>query len=142
MGEFADQVFDAVRAIPRGSVATYGLIARLIGRPRSARYVGFALRSNPAPGIDPASIPCHRVVFKDGSLTDGYAFGGPDAQRLLLEAENVPFSDNAHVDMAACLWDGAGYSPAASRSAGAPLPSDARTRPPDDFDWAAELGDE
>ena len=146
MGEFADRVFDAVRAIPRGKVSTYGQIARLIGSPRSARYVGFALRANPAPGIDPASIPCHRVVFKDGSLTDGYAFGGPDEQRRLLEAEDVLFADDTRVDMAACLWDGAGYVPTAERgegpAAGANLPANAPTRPPDDFDWAAELGDD
>lgn len=141
MGEFADRVFEAVRAIPRGKVSTYGQIARLIGSPRSARYVGFALRANPAPGIDPASIPCHRVVFKDGSLTDGYAFGGPDEQRHLLEAEDVLFTDDARVDMAACLWDGAGYASGATDGA-AGLPANAPTRPPDDFDWAAELGDD
>ena len=142
MGEFADRVFDAVRAIPYGKVSTYGQIARLIGHPRSARYVGFALRSNPAPGTDPASIPCHRVVFKDGSLTDGYAFGGPDAQRTLLEAEGVLFADDARVDMDACLWDGEGYSPTAASPDRTSLPANAPTRPPDDFDWAAEIGDE
>lgn len=61
MGEFSDKVFDAVRKVPRGKVATYGQIARMIGSPRSARYVGYALRANLAPGIDPASIPCHRT---------------------------------------------------------------------------------
>mgnify|MGYP003379299262 CR=1 FL=1 len=84
MGEFSEGVFEQVRRIPRGKCATYGQIARLMGRPRSARYVGYALRSNPAPGADEADIPCHRVIFKDGSLCKGFAFGGPEVQRAML----------------------------------------------------------
>lgn len=130
MGDFANQVFAAVRAIPRGKVATYGQIARLTGHPRSARYVGFALRSNPAPGLDAACIPCHRVVFKDGSLTDGYAFGGPGAQRAMLAGEGVLFTDDDRVDMDACAWDGSSFASGSSLCA-----------PPDDFDWERELGE-
>ncbi len=87
MGAFADRVFAVVKQIPRGKVATYGQIARIIGAPRAARYVGYALRANPSPGTEPGSIPCHRVVFKDGSLAPGFAFGGPDEQRARLAAE-------------------------------------------------------
>lgn len=130
MGEFADEVFRAVRAIPRGKVATYGTIARMVGRPRSARYVGFALRANPSPGTEPAQIPCHRVVFKDGSLASGFAFGGPGAQRSLLEAEGVTFADSGKVDMAACAWDGA-TAEDGSRLSG----------PPADIDWAREMAE-
>ncbi len=133
MGEFADKVFEQVQRIPRGKVATYGQIARLVGRPRSARYVGYALRSNPAPGIDPASIPCHRVIFKDGSLCKGFAFGGPEVQRDMLRAEGVVFADEDHVDLDACLRDPA--SDVAAPGAGEP------TSPPPGFDWARELGD-
>lgn len=104
MGEFSDAVFDIVCAIPRGKVATYGQIAAMLGRPQSARYVGFALHANPRPGMDPDSIPCHRVVFKDGSLAPGFAFGGPGEQRRLLEAEGVPFADETHVDMPIAQW--------------------------------------
>lgn len=104
MGEFSDAVFDIVCAIPRGKVATYGQIAAMLGRPQSARYVGFALHANPRPGTDPDSIPCHRVVFKDGSLAPGFAFGGPGEQRRLLEAEGVPFADETHVDMPIAQW--------------------------------------
>ena len=133
MGEFADKVFEQVQRIPRGKVATYGQIARLVGRPRSARYVGYALRANPAPGADPASIPCHRVIFKDGSLCKGFAFGGPEVQRDMLRAEGVAFTDEDHVDLDACLWD-----PAANATA---LDADEPTSPPPGFDWARELGD-
>ncbi len=99
---FSERVFAIVSQIPRGKVSTYGQIARLMGSPRSARYVGWALRGNKHPVV----VPCHRVVFKDGSLAPGYAFGGEEVQRRLLSEEGVRFVDESHVDMAASLWDG------------------------------------
>ena len=102
MGDFSDRVFEVVRRIPRGKVATYGQVGRLIGAPRSARYVGYALRANPEPGAEVNSIPCHRVVFRDGSVCTGYAFGGPEVQRRLLEAEGVTFLPDGRVDMQMC----------------------------------------
>lgn len=68
-----EQVYEVVEQIPEGMVATYGQVALLAGCPRSARYVGYALHSNPRPG----QIPCHRVVFADGRICEGFAFGGP-----------------------------------------------------------------
>ena len=133
MGDFSNRVFQVVRGVPRGKVATYGQVGRLIGAPRSARYVGYALRANPEPGCDPGSIPCHRVVFKDGSLCKSFAFGGPEEQRAMLEAEGVTFRDDGHVDMDACLWDGCNDD-ATARGA---LP----TTPPPGFDWHRELGE-
>ena len=106
MGEFADKVFEIVRDIPSGKVSTYGQVARFMGRPRSARYVGYALRTNPAPGNEDESIPCHRVVFKDGSLCKGYAFGGECVQRKMLEDEGVLFDDEGRVILPDFLWDG------------------------------------
>ncbi|MEG2477101.1 MGMT family protein, partial [Gordonibacter sp.] len=106
MGEFSDKVFTVVRRIPTGKVATYGQVARLVGAPRSARYVGYALHANPDPGAEVNSIPCHRVVFKDGGLCRGYAFGGPEVQRTMLEEEGITFVDDDHIDMGACAWDG------------------------------------
>lgn len=109
---FNQRVYDVVRRIPEGMVATYGQVAALAGAPRSARFVGFALHSNPEPGV----IPCHRVVFRDGSLAPGFAFGGPGEQRALLEAEGVAFlppadgdgsnagADGWRVDLARCQW--------------------------------------
>lgn len=93
--------YEVVKAVPRGKVASYGQVAALAGHPRSARFVGYALHANPEPGV----IPCHRVVFKDGSLCAGFAFGGPGVQRELLEAEGVAFTDADHVDMSTCQWD-------------------------------------
>ena len=60
--------------------------------------MGFALHRNPEPGV----IPCHRVVFRDGSICSGYAFGGPEVQRRLLEAEGVSFLADGRVDMEMC----------------------------------------
>ena len=134
MGEFSDKAFSIVRQIPPGKVTTYGLVAQLMGRPQSGRYVGFALRNNPSPGQDKGDIPCHRVVFKDGSLCEGFAFGGPDNQRRLLEAEGVTFVDDSHVDLEACLWKGeCPFSP----EPGIMMPDE----PPMNIDWTAELGE-
>ena len=90
-------IYATVRAIPRGRVASYGIVAALAGYPRCGRQVGFALHRNPEPGV----IPCHRVVFKDGRLAPAFAFGGEGAQRHLLEAEGVRFV-GGRVDMRAC----------------------------------------
>lgn len=80
-----NSIYDAVKKIPKGKVATYGQVAALAGNPKMARAVGNALHRNPQPGI----IPCHRVVDFKGRLAGAFAFGGLDAQRKLLEAEGV-----------------------------------------------------
>lgn len=128
MGEFADKVFEIVSRVPRGKVTTYGQVAALMGRPQSGRYVGFALRGNPAPVTNGGELPCHRVLFKDGSLCKGFAFGGPEVQRELLEAEGVTFIDDMHADLEAHLWDGR-------------VADDEHDGPLADFDWEAELGE-
>lgn len=111
VGSFNAAVYEVVQRIPAGQVATYGQVAALAGNPRNARFVGFALHSNPSPGV----IPCHRVVFRDGSLAPGFAFGGPGVQRKMLEEEGVRFVPSAPrhqnagepgwvVDMKSCQW--------------------------------------
>jgi len=132
MGDFSDSVFAQVARIPKGKVSTYGQIARIIGSPRSARYVGYALRTNPAPGTDKGCIPCHRVVFKDGSLCKGFIFGGPEEQRSMLEAEGVSFLEDGRINMEKHLWD-----PHAQKEDEEAFP----TSPPSDFDWKRELGE-
>ena len=78
---FYDKVYDCVRKIPEGNVATYGQIAVLCGSPRASRAVGYALHFNPEPGV----IPCHRVVNRFGGLAPAFAFGGQKIQRQLLD---------------------------------------------------------
>ncbi|MEG2931217.1 MAG: MGMT family protein, partial [Ruthenibacterium sp.] len=78
--EFTKRIYEVVQQIPRGCVASYGQVAMLAGNPRGARGVGFALHRNPLPGV----IPCHRVVFQNGSVCTGFAFGGPEVQAQLL----------------------------------------------------------
>ena len=99
---FYAAVYAAVRQIPAGKVATYGQIALLAGSPRASRIVGGALHHNP----DPIITPCHRVVFRDGSLAPDFVFGGEMAQRSLLEAEGVAFLPDGRVDMPRCQWTG------------------------------------
>lgn len=93
---FFQRVWQTTAKIPRGQVVTYGDIARLIGT-RDARRVGYALHAN-----GNGAVPCHRVVFGDGSLAAGYAFGGAGKQRGKLEAEGVKFTDEGKVDLKAC----------------------------------------
>ena len=101
MSGFFESVYAVVKRIPEGKVLTYGDVARAVGAPRCARQVGWALHSNPQPGV----IPCNRVVFGDGRLADGFAFGGKEVQKALLEAEGVQF-DNFIVDLKKYRWEG------------------------------------
>ena len=98
--DFFQRVWTIVRLIPYGKVATYGQIAFLLGDPRGARTVGWALHSNPYAKV----VPCHRVVNKRGELSGGFAFGGPEKQRFLLEEEGVRFLPDGRVDLARHLW--------------------------------------
>lgn len=93
-----EKIYEVVRNIPKGKVMSYGQVAALAGNPRWARVVGYALHVNPEPGI----IPCHRVVTKDGRVAPGFAFGGPNVQKQLLESEGVVFVDDVTVDMELC----------------------------------------
>jgi methylated-DNA-protein-cysteine methyltransferase-like protein len=105
---FADRVVGVVIAIPVGRVTTYGLIARAMGSPRSARIVGWTLRHTSAD----SELPAHRVVNRIGFLSGGWHFGHPDVMRDRLLAEGVPFRDVDEylVDLSACLWDPADVS--------------------------------
>lgn len=91
---FFDQVYDLVKKIPEGRVATYGEIAQALGT-RDARKVGWALHSNPYEDV----VPCHRVVNKDGRLAPNFAFDGPGEQWRRLEQEGITFLDRDHVNL-------------------------------------------
>ena len=94
-----DRIYDIVRQIPRGTVATYGQIAALAGNPRWARVVGYALHVNP----DPDTIPCYRVVNREGRVSPAFVFGGENMQIALLEADGIPVKDG-HVDLSRFRW--------------------------------------
>jgi O-6-methylguanine DNA methyltransferase len=83
------RIYEAVKRIPQGHVATYGKIAEMAGNPRMSRAVGNALHKNP----DPEHIPCFRVVNSKGELAGAFAFGGGSVQKELLEADGVEVID-------------------------------------------------
>ena len=99
-GSVFDRIYDVVRRIPCGKVATYGQVARLAGNPRWARVVGYALHVNP----DPDSIPCYRVVNRDGRPSPAFVFGGQQVQVMLLKADGVGFLSDGTVDMDRFQW--------------------------------------
>ena len=88
------RIYEAVKKIPRGKVATYGRVAELAGNPRMSRAVGNALHKNP----DPEHIPCYRVVNAKGELAEAFVFGGVNMQEKLLEADGVEVV-NGRVDL-------------------------------------------
>lgn len=94
--ELIYEILSVVEEIPIGCVATYGQIARLIGRDKNARLVGKVVSMADFYG----DYPCHRVVDHSGRLAPGWA-----EQGMLLAAEGVDMKDDRHVDLKKCLWD-------------------------------------
>ena len=90
------EILSVVEEIPKGKVATYGQIARLIGKDRNARLVGKVLGMSQYYG----EYPCHRVVNQAGRLVPGWA-----EQRFLLEAEGIAMKNVNHVALKQCQWD-------------------------------------
>ena len=84
------RIYEAVKKIPKGKVATYADVAQMAGDRKMARAVGNALHKNP----DPGTIPCHRVVNSKGELAGEYAFGGAWKQAQILESEGVEIVGN------------------------------------------------
>jgi methylated-DNA-protein-cysteine methyltransferase-like protein len=97
---FFEQVYNVTRCIPLGRVATYGQIARLLGKPRAARTVGWALHSMP----EGSDVPWQRVINSRGTVSLD-AHGG-SLQRALLESEGVVFDEKGRVDLKAYGWAG------------------------------------
>ena len=101
MGKLSDErliyeILSVVEEIPEGRVATYGQIARIIGRERNARLIGTVLSRADYYG----RYPCHRVVNHAGRLVPGW-----DEQAELLWREGVELKDACHVDLKRYLWD-------------------------------------
>ncbi len=101
MAGFFERVYRLVRLVPPGKVTSYGAIARMLGNPRAARTVGWALHGLPH-GSD---VPWQRVVNSRGRISTGPA----GLQRTLLEAEGVEFDSGGRVDWERFGWEGPGW---------------------------------
>ena len=99
MPHFKEKVYKICRSIPKGKVATYGQLAKLAGKPKSARAVGVFMKNNP----DAPQTPCHRVVAGNGSLTGYSGVGGINKKKKMLLAEGVCFKNNK-VDLFRFQW--------------------------------------
>lgn len=99
---FFEQVYEVIKQVPKGTVVTYGQVAYVLGTPRAARQVGYALHVNPQPKI----IPCHRVVNRFGRLAPAFAFGGEEVQAQLLRDEGVEVREDFTVDLSRYLYQG------------------------------------
>ena len=91
-------IYELVRQIPEGRVATYGQIARLAKWGRRARHVGWAMHACPE------DVPWHRVINSKGEVSRRASSDHHELQRLLLEAEGVLFDDRGRVDLGSFLW--------------------------------------
>ena len=96
-----ERIYEVVKKIPRGKVATYKTVASVVGGSKMARVVGNALHKNP----DPKNIPCYRVVNSQGRLSDSFAFGGSSTQEKLLKADGIEVKDK-YVDLNKYGWNG------------------------------------
>ena len=95
---FNDHVYALVRLVPAGRVTTYGAIARLLGDPRKAREVGWALHHCPD------DVPAHRVVNRLGEVSGDRGLAGAEIRRLLLESEGIRFDRNGRCDLKRRQW--------------------------------------
>lgn len=102
--DFFERVWSVVRRVPPGRVTTYGHVARHLGIGRAARTVGWALKAV-AQAEGPFSVPCHRVVNREGALTGRLHFETPTVMEERLRAEGVRFTDDGRVDLNRHLWD-------------------------------------
>lgn len=97
---FFEDVYEVVKLIPKGSVTSYGAIARYLGTGMSARMVGWAM--NASHGQD---VPAHRVINSVGVLSGKHFFANPTQMQQLLEAEGIGVESDRVVDFKALLWD-------------------------------------
>ena len=91
---FREAVYNMVRQIPHGKVASYGQIAVMLGYIQGGRPVGTAMR------YAPDDLPCHRVVHNDGVP------GCVESHTKMLLDEGVMFKPNGKIDMEKCRWNG------------------------------------
>lgn len=94
-----ERIYDQVRRIPKGRVATYGQIAALAGIPRQARRIGYALSA-----LNDDTVPWHRVVNAKGEISRRADPGYENYQRILLEQEGVVFDPNGRIALEKYRW--------------------------------------
>ena len=97
---FYEAVYRLVRRIPRGRVMTYGQIATILGAPRAARAVGYAMRACSAS----SPVPWQRVINRTGGISSRGRVEGAMLQRELLENEGVIFDEEERCDLDAYRW--------------------------------------
>jgi len=100
---FFERVYWLVRQVPPGKVTSYGAIACMLGHPRAARTVGWALHSLPSGG---GGVPWWRVINSRGRISTSCREHSADLQRALLEAEGIEFDEHGYVDWECFGWAG------------------------------------
>ncbi len=108
MPNFYEQVYAVVRRIPRGKVTSYGRIAQMLGRPRAARAVGYALNALKDKQDDAvyAAVPWQRVINSQGRISIVNRENSPNRQAELLREEGVVVNENLRVNLDVYLWKG------------------------------------
>jgi len=96
------RIYDVVRRIPKGRVATYGQVARLAGMPGHARQVGYALNAL----NEDSGVPWHRVVNARGEVSQRSEAGYEVVQREMLEAEGILFDGRGRLSLSRHQWKG------------------------------------
>ncbi|HTY05583.1 MAG TPA: MGMT family protein [Gemmatimonadales bacterium] len=112
MNPFYHRIYRVVRHIPKGRVATYGVVARLAGRPGAARQVGWALSALP----DDGDVPWWRVINAAGRISLSTADHGAVVQRALLLREGVKFAPGGAVNLALFGWPSEAYDSVAAHT--------------------------
>jgi methylated-DNA-protein-cysteine methyltransferase-like protein len=102
MSGFFEKVYRLVRQVPPGKVTSYGAVARMLGNPRAARTVGWALHSIP----EDSDVPWQRVINSQGRISTSCREHGAGRQRELLEGEGVEFDERGDVDWDRFGWEG------------------------------------
>lgn len=101
MTNIYQEVYKVVSYIPEGKVATYGQIARLVGRPRHARQVGYALAALP----EEHEVPWHRVVNAKGEISARSSSDYEHYQQILLEEEGIEFGLKGRIKLSIYQWE-------------------------------------
>lgn len=98
---FYEAVYALVRRIPRGRVMTYGQIATILGAPRAARAVGYAMRASGRH----QNVPWQRVINSKGQISARSEVERPIIQKMLLESEDIAFDENESCDLERYRWE-------------------------------------